>query len=134
MQVLVRPAAAADIEEAFLWYEQQRSGLGADFLRTVDGALAAIQSNPQLHTLIQHSSKHTKGFASAIPVRHLLPHLSRFNCHRCVHARPARPQALAVARLMANHVVEYDARQDRASERKRRLEEIMSFATETINS
>jgi len=46
MQVLVRPAAAADIEDAFLWYEQQRPGLGADFLRTVDGALAAIQSSP----------------------------------------------------------------------------------------
>jgi hypothetical protein len=34
MQVLVRPAAAADIDDAFLWYEQQRAGLGDDFLRT----------------------------------------------------------------------------------------------------
>ncbi len=51
----------------------------------------------------RNSSKHTKGIASAIPLRHLLPYLSRFNRHRCVHARPARPQALAVARLMANH-------------------------------
>ena len=73
MQVLVRPAAAADIEDAFLWYEQQRPGLGADFLRTVDGALAAIQSSPQLHAVIHR---------------------------RCMHSRPARPQALAVARLM----------------------------------
>ena len=28
---------------AFLWYEQQRPGLGADFLRTVDGALAVAR-------------------------------------------------------------------------------------------
>jgi len=46
IKVVVRPAAAADIEDAFLWYEQQRPGLDADFLRTVDGALAAIQSSP----------------------------------------------------------------------------------------
>jgi hypothetical protein len=37
MQVLVRPAAAADIDDAFLWYERQRPGLGADFLQTVHG-------------------------------------------------------------------------------------------------
>ena len=49
MHVVVRPAAAADIEEAFAWYEQQRAGLGLDFLQAVDEALSAIQSNPQLH-------------------------------------------------------------------------------------
>jgi hypothetical protein len=58
----------------------------------------------QPSALCRNSSKHTKGVASAIPVRHLLPYLSRLNRHRCVHARPARPQALAVARLRANHV------------------------------
>ena len=57
MQVLVRPAAAADIDDAFLWYEQQRAGLGADFLRTVDDALAAIQSNPQLHAVIHRNTR-----------------------------------------------------------------------------
>jgi len=57
MQVVVRPAAAADIEDAFLWYEQQRPGLGADFLRTVDGALAAIQSSPQLHAVIHRNTR-----------------------------------------------------------------------------
>lgn len=57
MQVLVRPAAAADIDDAFLWYEQQRPGLGADFLRTVDDALAAIQSNPQLQVVIHRNTR-----------------------------------------------------------------------------
>ena len=32
MQCIVRAAAAADIEEAFLWYESQRPGLGQEFL------------------------------------------------------------------------------------------------------
>lgn len=43
-RVLIRPAAAADIEEAFVWYEQQRPRLGFEFLKIVDDALAAIQS------------------------------------------------------------------------------------------
>jgi plasmid stabilization system protein ParE len=30
MQCIVRPAAAADIDDAFLWYEGQRAGLGHD--------------------------------------------------------------------------------------------------------
>jgi len=28
MQFIVRPAAAADIDDAFLWYKRQRPGLG----------------------------------------------------------------------------------------------------------
>jgi hypothetical protein len=43
MQIVIRPAAAADIEDAFGWYEQQRRGLGSEFLKIVDDALIAIQ-------------------------------------------------------------------------------------------
>jgi hypothetical protein len=35
MELILRPAAAADIEEAFLWYECQREGLGNEFLVAV---------------------------------------------------------------------------------------------------
>jgi plasmid stabilization system protein ParE len=31
-QAIVRPAAAADIEDAYQWYESQRPGLDEDFL------------------------------------------------------------------------------------------------------
>ena len=31
-QVVVRPAAAADIEDAYHWYDSQRPGLGEEFL------------------------------------------------------------------------------------------------------
>jgi hypothetical protein len=30
---ILRSAAAADVEEAWLWYETQREGLGDEFLR-----------------------------------------------------------------------------------------------------
>ena len=35
--LLIRPAAAADLEEAWLWYEDQRSGLGNEFLEEAEG-------------------------------------------------------------------------------------------------
>jgi plasmid stabilization system protein ParE len=46
MQLLVRPAAAGDIEEAYRWYEQQRAGLGEEFLAAVDSVLGDIVAHP----------------------------------------------------------------------------------------
>ena len=57
MQIVIRPAAAADIEDAFLWYEQQRPGLGSEFLSTVDDALQAIQRAPQRHPVIHRNTR-----------------------------------------------------------------------------
>ncbi len=47
MRVLVRAAAAADIDEAFLWYEKQRAGLGEEFLREVEAVRTRIVLNPE---------------------------------------------------------------------------------------
>jgi toxin ParE1/3/4 len=57
MQIVIRPAAAADIEDAFVWYEQQRLGLGSEFLKIVDGALMAIQRAPQLCPVIHRNTR-----------------------------------------------------------------------------
>jgi len=38
-KLLLRPAAAADVEEAYRWYERRRVGLGEEFLTAVDAAL-----------------------------------------------------------------------------------------------
>lgn len=57
MQIVIRPAAAADIEDAFVWYEQQRGGLGSEFLKIIDGALIAIQRAPQLHPVIHRNTR-----------------------------------------------------------------------------
>ena len=35
MRVVVRAAAASDIEEAYRWYERQRRGLGDEFLEAI---------------------------------------------------------------------------------------------------
>lgn len=57
MQIVIRPAAGADIEDAFVWYEQQRRGLGSEFLKIVDDALIAIQRAPQLHPAIHRNTR-----------------------------------------------------------------------------
>ncbi|MFN8275961.1 MAG: type II toxin-antitoxin system RelE/ParE family toxin [Chitinophagales bacterium] len=38
----------ADLKESYLFYEQQRAGLGDDFILAVEAALAEIYRNPML--------------------------------------------------------------------------------------
>ncbi len=48
-QIIIRPEAEADIQDAFLWYEQQRNGLGNDFLLCVEEALSMIRRTPEMY-------------------------------------------------------------------------------------
>ena len=52
MILLVRPAASADIEAAFAWYEAQRAGLGDEFLDTVRDGFVAVSEAPRIHGVI----------------------------------------------------------------------------------
>ena len=47
MLLIVRTDAEADIAAGYDWYEEQRRGLGTDFLREVSFTIAAIKSNPR---------------------------------------------------------------------------------------
>ena len=44
-QVIVRPEAAREIQEAFDWYEERSEGLGLEFLRTADVCLSSVRRN-----------------------------------------------------------------------------------------
>jgi plasmid stabilization system protein ParE len=55
--VVVRPAAAADIEEAFLWYEKQRSRLGTDFRLELTATLERIANDPELCQVIYRNTR-----------------------------------------------------------------------------
>jgi len=39
LPIVFRPEALDDLAEAFQWHEQQRSGLGAEFMAAVDAKL-----------------------------------------------------------------------------------------------
>lgn len=45
-QVIVRPEAAREIQEAFDWYEGRGEGLGLEFLRAADACLSGVHRNP----------------------------------------------------------------------------------------
>ena len=66
MPTLIRPAAAADIEEAFLWYERQQAGLGEEFLRAVQSALENIAAHPIRYPVVHRETRR-------VLVRRLLP-------------------------------------------------------------
>ena len=48
-EVLLDPAAEKDLDGIIEWYEEQRKGLGYEFLLMFDKCIAALERNP-LHT------------------------------------------------------------------------------------
>jgi plasmid stabilization system protein ParE len=55
--LIIRPAAAAEIDEAYLWYEAQRTGLGEEFLAEVNGALDTIREMPELYAVVHRDTR-----------------------------------------------------------------------------
>ena len=55
--VLIRPAAAADVEDAFAWYERQRPGLGVDFRLELQAALDRVAEKPELYQMIRRDTR-----------------------------------------------------------------------------
>jgi toxin ParE1/3/4 len=51
------PAAEADVEDAFQWYEVQRIGLGATFRHAVDVAIAALEAHPEAYAILHRSTR-----------------------------------------------------------------------------
>ena len=51
-RVVLRPAARAEFDEAFDWYEARRTGLGSEFAVSVEQAFDRILRNPQLHGIV----------------------------------------------------------------------------------
>jgi plasmid stabilization system protein ParE len=50
-QILVRPEAEAEVQQAFDWYEEQSEGLGLEFLRAIEACLSSITRNPFAYTV-----------------------------------------------------------------------------------
>jgi len=57
MTFVFRPAAAADVEDAYVWYEGQRRGLGEEFLAEVSATLARVLANPHQYPVIRRATR-----------------------------------------------------------------------------
>jgi plasmid stabilization system protein ParE len=53
LRVRFKRAAEHDVESAFRWYEDHRSGLGSEFLVAVDSAVSLIVSNPKVCPVVR---------------------------------------------------------------------------------
>jgi plasmid stabilization system protein ParE len=52
MKISFLPAAQAELDDAFSWYEEQAVGLGYEFLDELDRSLRLIATFPHLQPLI----------------------------------------------------------------------------------
>jgi plasmid stabilization system protein ParE len=52
-----RPAASADVDTAYEWYEEQRAGLGEEFLAAVDAAVASIVEYPEAYPVVHRGTR-----------------------------------------------------------------------------
>ena len=55
--VIVEPEAEADLRAAYDWYEDQREGLGTDFVLCFEGILAAIAERPRSFPIIARRTR-----------------------------------------------------------------------------
>jgi toxin ParE1/3/4 len=54
---IFRPVAAADVEAVHRWYEQERAGLGAEFLVEAGRTVAAVVALPETYPAIHRDTR-----------------------------------------------------------------------------
>ena len=68
-RVLLRPEVEADIGDAATWYEEQKEGLGREFVEAVFHAVDALSGNPLL-TSCRHRRRNIRWvFTDRFPYR-----------------------------------------------------------------
>jgi plasmid stabilization system protein ParE len=48
----IQPEAEEDLRQAFLWYEEQREGLGEEFLHSIEAGMKRIGDHPLMFSKI----------------------------------------------------------------------------------
>ncbi len=56
-QPVLLPCAAADIEQAYLWYEARSEGLGDEFLSLAQAAIDNLGGNPGAAPIVHHDMR-----------------------------------------------------------------------------
>ena len=52
-----RPAASADVQAAYEWYEAQRPGLGKEFIAAVEAAVVSLLAFPEAYPVVHRSAR-----------------------------------------------------------------------------
>jgi plasmid stabilization system protein ParE len=56
-RVLFQPAAAAELDAAYRWYERERAGLGDEFLQAAQALIARVEENPLAFPLVHRDKR-----------------------------------------------------------------------------
>lgn len=60
MKVVVRPAAAADIEEAFRWYRDKGPSLGDEFVDALRAAMLQVLEHPRAFAVVHRDTRRVR--------------------------------------------------------------------------
>jgi len=52
LPLVFHPDVHDEVDEAYRWYEQQRAGLGDDFLAAIEEVFDRLQRMPEIHQVI----------------------------------------------------------------------------------
>jgi plasmid stabilization system protein ParE len=50
-QLILLPESVRDLTEAYRWYEERRTGLGAEFLRNVEACFDSMRRHPEMYAV-----------------------------------------------------------------------------------
>lgn len=51
-RLVLAPETEPDIAEAYVWYEDRRTGLGEEFLSSVDACMEGVRRHPEMHPIV----------------------------------------------------------------------------------
>jgi plasmid stabilization system protein ParE len=54
-ELIIAPEAERDLAEGYTWYEGRRTGLGEEFLSSVEACLAAIRRTPEMYSAVHEN-------------------------------------------------------------------------------
>lgn len=70
-EIELHPSVFADLDETYGWYEEQRAGLGAEFIQMFSAVLPILRRNPAAYTVWFREVRHVmmKRFPYAVYFR-----------------------------------------------------------------
>ncbi len=74
LPLVFHPEVHGEVQQAYRWYEQRRTGLGDDFLAGVEEVFERLRQTPEVHQLIYRD------------VRRALPRRFPYNIYYRLHA------------------------------------------------
>ena len=51
-RLVLAPGTELDIAEAYVWYEDRRTGLGEEFLSSVEACMEGVRRHPETHPIV----------------------------------------------------------------------------------